>query len=871
MTLRRRKQSDFNEEIESHLELEADRLMAEEGLDEKAAREAARRAFGNVLAAEERFYESSRWIWLDSIARDLRYAWRKLAQNPGFAAVAILTLAVGIGAATAIFSVADTVLLRPLPYRDADRLVSVDEIVPKWSHLFPVLPVSAHHFTEWRRECRSFDGIALIGGMPLNLTGAGEPERLAAARVSANLFAMLGISPRLGRNFLESEDQPGRDRVVLISDSLWRRRFAADPSIFGRKIALDGDPYTIIGVLPPNLGPIAPMMFSTIPADIFKPFAITDDEMSPFGDFNYFAIARLKPGVSREQASAELNAVEAGIARTLPEKVDMRAALVPLGDVIARDARRALLLLVAAVGAVLLIICVNVANLLLARTAARRRELAIRVSIGASGGRLLRQMLTESALLAAAGGTLGLAFAYWALDLIVAYAPASLPRVDEIRIDARVLAFAFLVSAAAALASGLLPAWRFARAHPVEALKAGGRAVTEGRAGGRLRATLVGIEAGITTVCLIVAGLLLHSFVRLMQVDKGFAAGRTLTLRLQMPNARYADVADRTALLDRVLNETSTLPGVQFVGFTNKLPLSGEGSNQTLTVEGTTVPPSQRPIGDYRLVSPGYFRALGIPLVAGRLFTRADQNRKLAVISAKTAARLWPGENALGKRFKLETGDSPWFEVAGVVGDVRGTTLEKAPNLTVYIPYWDMSRPSMALVVRTAIDPAAIAQGLRQAIRRIDPELPVPAFQTMDELLASDVSPRRFQLTLVMLFAGAALLLASLGIYGVISYATEQRQSEIGIRMALGGTARDVYALVLRQGLTPVAWGLGAGLTSALALGRVIRSSLFGVGISDAATLASVVALLAAVAIAACCLPARRATRLHPVAVLRLE
>jgi len=812
----------------------------------------------------------------DTAVGDLRFALRMLRKNLGFSAIAIATLALGIGANTAVFSVVDSVILRPLAYREADRLFVIHEVVPKFSHIAPLIPVNAMHFLEWRKSMQSFNQLALISGVTFNLTGSGEPERIPAARVTPSLFPMLGVQAQLGRTFLEAEDQPGRDRVVLLSDELWRRRFAADPGVVGRKIMLDGRPYEIAGVLPasfhfPKLNQLFAMTVAEERPQLWKPFGLRDDELQPIGDFNFSCIARLKPGISPARTLSELNVVQARIASQFPEKVELRAALVPLQDQITGRSRTGLELMLAAVAAVLLIACVNIANLLLARATGRRREIAIRSALGAGSGRLVRQALAESLLLSGIGGVFGMAIAYAAIRLILARAPVDLPRMDEVHPDVRLLLFTVAISALAGVVFGILPAWRFARTDPQEAMRAGSRGNTAGRRSGGLRSLLVGLEVGLSAMCLIAGGLLLHSFVKLIHVDRGFEAERIVTVALNLPGSRYPNLEKRAAFVQSLLERVKSLPGVTAAGISNMLPLAGEGHNNLLSVEGRNAPMMDRPIADIRYVNPEYFRAMGIPLRAGRIFSEADRERKLALVSALTAARLWPGEDPIGKRFRQGGDESPLLEVVGVVGDVRGVSLNKAPSLTVYMPYWQTFFGGASLAVRTAMDPRAASSAIRTAIRQIDPELPIPAFRTMEDIVAESVAQRRFQMNLVLLFAAAAMLLASLGIYGVVSHSVAQRTNEMGVRMALGARPAAIRRMVLRQSLLPVAFGLAAGVSASMALGRLLGSLLFGVSARDPITVLGVVALLSAVAAAATLIPAHRATHVDPVTALRWE
>jgi len=813
---------------------------------------------------------------MSTLIGDLRFALRLLTRSPGFSVVAVATLALGIGANTAIFSVVDHVLLRPLPYRDSDRLYAVHEAVPKFAHVAPLVPVNAMHFREWRRNVRSFDRMALIGGVALNLTGAGDPERLAGARVSPALFAMLGVRPQLGRLFVEAEDRPGRDAVVVIDHELWKLRFGADPRVLGRKVVLDGRPYEVIGVLPPDfrfpkLASLYAMTIAEARPQIWKPFALKDDELEAMGDFNYACIVSLKPGVSLAQAAAELGAAQKTISDTVREHIDLLASLVPLQDQITGRSRTGLHLLLGAVGVVLLIGCVNIANLLLAQTTGRRREIAIRSAIGASRARLVRQMLVESLALSAIGGAGGVFVSYTAVEAIRLWAPIDLPRLDEVAVDARVLLFGIALSIATGLLCGLLPALRFARADPHDAMKAGARGTTASPRHARVRTLLLAGEIALSTVCLSAAGLLLHSYLKLLAVDAGFDAQQVVTVEINLPPSRYPDLPRRSALLRSALDAVGMVPGVTSVGVSNQLPLGGEGGNNLVAPEGFTGAFTDRPLADIRQVNPEYFRTLGVPLRSGRVFAEADRAYPVALVSVLASERLWPGQDPVGKRMQMGGDDTPLLQVIGVVGDVRGISLDKAPTMTVYVPYWQRFQSQALLAVRTPLDPGVVASDLRLALRRIDPELPIPAFRTMEDIVSVSAAERRFQTELVMLFGLVAALLARLGIYGVVSYSVAQRTGELGIRMALGAVPAGLRWLMLRQCLVPVAAGLACGLAASAMTGRLLSSLLFGVRAVDPVTIAAVALSSSAIAAVAGYIPARRATRVDPVVALRQE
>jgi predicted permease len=732
------------------------------------------------------------------------------------------------------------------------------------------------HFREWRRNVRSFDRMALIGGVALNLTGAGDPERLAGARVSPALFAMLGVRPQLGRLFVEAEDRPGGDAVVVIDHELWKLRFGADPRVLGRKVVLDGRPYEVIGVLPPDfrfpkLASLYAMTIAEARPQIWKPFALKDDELEAMGDFNYACIVSLKPGVSLAQAAAELGAAQKTISDTVGEHIDLLASLVPLQDQITGRSRTGLHLLLGAVGVVLLIGCVNIANLLLAQTTGRRREIAIRSAIGASRARLVRQMLVESLALSAIGGAGGVFVSYTAVEAIRLWAPIDLPRLDEVAVDARVLLFGIALSIATGLLCGLLPALRFARADPHDAMKAGARGTTASPRHARVRTLLVAGEIALSTVCLSAAGLLLHSYLKLLAVDAGFDAQQVVTVEINLPPSRYPDLPRRSALLRSALDAVGMVPGVTSVGVSNQLPLGGEGGNNLVAPEGFTGAFTDRPLADIRQVNPEYFRTLGVPLRSGRVFAEADRAYPVALVSVLASERLWPGQDPVGKRMQMGGDDTPLLQVIGVVGDVRGISLDKAPTMTVYVPYWQRFQSQALLAVRTPLDPGVVASDLRLALRRIDPELPIPAFRTMEDIVSVSAAERRFQTELVMLFGLVAALLASLGIYGVVSYSVAQRTGELGIRMALGAVPAGLRWLMLRQCLVPVAAGLACGLAASAMTGRLLSSLLFGVRAVDPVTIAAVALSSSAIAAVAGYIPARRATRVDPVVALRQE
>ncbi|MGH9718770.1 MAG: FtsX-like permease family protein, partial [Bryobacteraceae bacterium] len=578
-----------------------------------------------------------------------------------------------------------------------------------------------------------------------------------------------------------------------------------------------------------------------------------------------------KTGRTREQALAELAVVQNRIAASIPDRLELKAQIVPIGDQIAGRHKQGLWLLLAAVGFVLLIGCVNVANLLLVRSTVRARELAVRASLGARRGRLFRQQLAESLLLAGAGGTLGIGLAAISLRAFLAFVPIDLPRMETVQLDGRVLAFAGILTALVSILAGLLPAWRISRLDPQHALRGGGRTATDASSTGRWRNLLVGVEVALSAVCLFIAGLLLQSFTRILGVAPGFSADNVLTAKIALMGPAYEDTERRTALLREALQKTAALPHVLASGVANLMPLAAEGNDNLLLPEGSNTPISEQALAEQRFVNPHYFRALGIPLLSGRVFSESDKDRALAVISQRTAHRLWPGQNPLGKRVHIMAPSRSLWEVVGVVGEVSDGALDKTPNYAIYVPFWLRNRNSMVLAVRTSGDPRAVAADVRRVLRDLDPELPLSAFETLASRTQATVAPRRFQLALVLAFAIAALLLASLGIYGVVAYSASLRRAELGVRLALGATPGAVRSLVVRQGLTPVIWGLVTGAAGGVLGGRLIRALLFGVQPGDAATIAVVAAVLLTAAAAACWVPATRAARLDPLAALRCD
>jgi putative ABC transport system permease protein len=804
----------------------------------------------------------------------MKYALRTLWKDRAFAAMAVLSLALGIGANTAIFSLVSGILLRPLDFPDPQHLISIAVTTPQFRNGEP-LPINIGELVEWRRRTQSFAGIGAYRNATMSLTGDGRPELIPGAVVSANLFDVLGAQPRMGRSFLEAEDHYGQHQVVVLADSLWRRRFGGDPSIVGRKVTLGGAPYTVVGVLPPDFSfPKEPADFGkrlSARMEIFRPIGYRPEDTVPHnGDLNYAVIARTRAGISNERARDELAAAQAAIeAQAGGDSWHMAPAIMPLARKMTGDVRQSLIVLMAAVGAVLLVLCVNLANLSLSRAAGRAREAAIRTALGASRWQMARHSLAETAVLAALGGGLGIALAFVGVRRLLAAAPIDLPRLRDVSVDARVLLFALALAAITALLSGILPALRSASSTaPFETLKSTNYSNSGGPGGLHLRNLLVALEVGLSAALLVTAGLFLASFVRLTTIPRGFDIERVLAVDIALPGTKYAAAADVTRFFETVLDKARAMPGVESAAISSYLPLQGETWIDVIATEHESRPDSQLPNANLRFISPGYFRTLHIPLRAGRDFEDADRNRRTAIISQSLARKLWPDGDAVGRKL-IDVGRV--HEVVGVMGDARSTSLDQKPVDMLYIPLWQRPQNSSSILVRTAMDPKALAAALRAAVWSADGDVPVPEERTLEQIMSASLARRRFQMTLVVLFAVAALALAAFGTYGVVSYAVARRRAEIGIRMALGAGRRRVLGLVLRQGMTPVLAGLAAGILAAVAIGRYVSSLLFEVSPHDPAAFAISAAVLVAVSGSACWIPARRAAGVDPLEAIRYE
>lgn len=861
--LRRNSDGDLADEFDTHIRLIADESIRR-GVPADEAYRQAKLQFGSIESTKESYRDQQGLPGLDAIAQDLRYALRGIRRSPGFAAVAILSLAIGIGANTAIFSLVNSVLLQPLAYQDPQRLFATREII---SHLFGGQPIAVNpmHAREWAKQCPSLEHVALIaGGRAQLVASGGEPVSIPGARVAHNLFAMFGVEPIAGRTFLPEEEQEGKDDVVIISESLWRSRFNADRSLVGRSILLDGQNHQVIGILP---------AWFRLPyratSEVFRPLVLGLDEIGrAMGNYNYAAVARIRRGVSVDQALAEINVVQARFAALATEPMELKATLIPVHELVTGRAKLGLWMLAAAVGAVLFIVCVNLANLFLSRIASRSREAAIRTALGASRGRLFRHVLTESVLLAVCGGVLGIIFASWIVQMLVATTTFDIPRLEEVRLDSTVLMFAFCMTLLTGFIFGALPAWRLTRNDPQEALRAGSHTITEGRRGLRLRESLIGLEVGLSAALLIVAGLLTTSLTRLLRVEKGFDVERVLTVDIDLLGRLYAEDVDRERFFDRLLEKIAAIPGVEASAIVTQLPTLGENWNDPIYLESARHR-SDRHVVNNRYTSPGYFRAMNIRIRSGRAFEETDRGRGVAVLSEKAAKLLWPGEpDPIGRRFVGE--DDKVKTLVGIVVDVRANLHKDSPP-TAYYPYWQRVPGDVALVVRTTTAPHALTGHIRDALRSEDAQLPVQTIRTMEQVVDSSLAQRRFQATLMIVFAVSALLVASLGIYGVVSYSVARRRNEIGIRLALGAQRSELLRLVIRQGMAPVVIGLACGVAAAFLLGRAIRGLLFGVQPTDPLTIAGVAAMLLVIGVLACLIPARRAASTDAVTALRFE
>ena len=810
---------------------------------------------------------------MQTLLQELRYGARRLRLSPAFTTIVVLTLALGIGANTAIFSVVNAVLLRPLPYREPDQLVTIEHYYPSLNAL--EAPVSALGFTEYRDKTKSFAGMAVQSGLGPNLTGFGDPERLQASRVTGQYFSTLGVSAARGRTILPGEDEEGKDRVVVLSDALWHRLFAGDPSAIGKSLQLNGLSYEVIGVMPPGFRD-----FFGRNSELWVPLAFTPGQLSGGRTNEWLALtARLKPGVTLESAQTEMKVFAEQLKQAYPESYppDWTLKVTSLNQRATGRIRPALLVLLGAVGFVLLIACANVANLLLARAAARQKEVAIRTALGATRWHLVRQLLVESVLLAVIGGALGLFLAWVGVRSISSGALSQLVGPSPVAIDATVLAFTIALSVFTGLLFGVVPAVQISMSRFHDTLKEGGRSVSADRGSQAVRRVLVIAEVALALMLLAGAGLLIKSFSKILGVSPGFEAANVLTMNISLPAAKYPSDTARRAFWDQVLPRIATIPGVSAVGATSTMPFAGGWSTGTFSVEGYTPKPQENdPWGDIRLATPGFAEALRIPVKKGRFISEQDlpESPPVVVVDEEMVRRYWPDTDPIGKRIYFDPPQGQpirYFEVVGVVGHAKQEGLDAEDRVQLYFPFRQRASAFMQVAIRTDVPPMNVVSAVKQAVQAVDKDQPLAQVKTMEQLLSESVGQRRLSMLLLGLFATIALVLASIGIYGVMSYSVAQRAHEIGIRMALGAARGNVLQLVMRQGMSLVVIGLALGILGAMAVTRLLATQLFGVEPTDPATFTLVAIGLALVALVATLVPALRATRVDPLVALRQE
>ncbi|PWT93384.1 MAG: ABC transporter permease [Blastocatellia bacterium] len=803
---------------------------------------------------------------------DIRYGIRSLLKRPAFTLIALVTLALGIGANSAMFSVVNAIVLRPLPYAESQRLMAI------WGNLQRTgtaeTEISAPEFKDFREQTHTFEQVAAYAEQDSNLTGVGEPERLRGAVVSANLFPTLRIDPQRGRQFLPEEDQFGKDQVAILSDALWKRRFGSDPNIVNRTISLDGRTITVIGVMPPQFH------YPGKDTEVWMPLALAPDLLTENNRGSHFlnVVARLNPNATQQQAQTDLDALTSRMSNehrgTYPN--GFTAQVRSLHEDLVGDLRRVMLVLLGAVGLVLAVACANVAHLRLANAAARHREIAIRSALGASRVRVVHQFLTESLLLSLAGGVLGLVTAFWGVRVLVALIPKSIPRIDEIALDSRVVLFTFGLSVLTGIVFGLAPAFQASKTCLNEVLKESGRG-TETSRRLRLRSVLVISEFALALVLLIGSGLMVKSFLRVQDVKPGFEPTRLLTARIALPDTKYDKFEKTRAFFEQLFAKLHTRAEVKSVGAINLLPFGGGGGDRSFTIEGRDVPEGQaHPDEQIRFITAGYFQSMDIALLKGRDITERDQpdTPQVLIANQALARKFWPNEEALGKRISFSKRNPKWYELVGIVGNVRHRGLDVEEKPEFYVPvmqplFADGNVPPMFLTIRTNTDPQTAISVLRSEIASLDPDQPISSVLTMEERIADSVAPRRFNMFLFAMFAALALVLAAIGIYGIMAFSVSQRTQEIGIRMALGASGGDVLRMVLRNGFMLAVSGIAVGLVASFALTRLMTSLLFGVSATDLSTFILDAAVLAIVALAACYIPARRATKVDPLVALR--
>ena len=809
---------------------------------------------------------------MHTILQDLRYGIRLLVKRPGFALIAVVTIALGIGANTAIFSLVSAVLLRPLPYNEPDRLVMVWEDASSLG--YPENSPAPANYADWKSQNNVFEDMAAYETAGFDLTGDGEPEKVSAYSVSAGFFPLLGVKPQLGRTFLPEEEKPGAGKVVVLAHTLWDTRFGSDSNIIGKPILLDNESYTVIGVMPSNF------QFGPKYNRLWVPMRLTPEELADRDNHYLEVLARMKPGVTVEEADAEIKTIMARIARDHPEDAGQLGAYVkPLLNQLTARERLPILLLMAAVGCVLLIACANVAGLLLARAAARSKEIAVRAALGAGRFRIIRQLVTESLVLATIGGVLGLLAASYSFEFLRQLVPPEMALLTNLKIDPGVLGFTLLVSMVTGIVFGLTPALQASRVDLNEALKQGGGRIGFARGQQRLRSALIVAEVAIALVLLVGAGLLIQTLYELQRQYSVLRPEQVLTVRTALSDAKTRDPERRSLFLDQVLERVARLPGVTSVGYTTSVPLAWKGGSNGITIEGRPKEPGVTLDAINRQISSDYLQTLGVPLRAGRYFTQQDAAKSMpaAVINETMARQYWPGEEALGKRFKFGgTGpELPFRTIVGIVADVRQMGVDVPVKPEMYFPYWQVTTHRWLaprdLAIRASVDPESLVPAVTGAIHDVDPNQPVSSVATLAEVLGEDTKARQMGMTLLTAFASLALLLASLGIYGVLSFFVAQHAPEIGVRLALGARQGDVMGLVLKRGMKLALLGLMIGAAGAVALTRLMNALLFGVSATDPLSFAGGALILVGVALLACWIPARRAARVDPMIAMRYE
>ncbi|HZP05547.1 MAG TPA: ABC transporter permease [Terracidiphilus sp.] len=877
----RQRDADLERELRSDLELEEEEQRAS-GLTAEEARYIARRALGNTTLIREQTHEAWGWAMPERLWQDIRYALRQLRRSPGFTVVAVMTLALGIGATTAIFTLVYDVMLRPLPFAQADRLVSIEEKVAEWSSIYPTLPVSANHFTFWQQHNRSFDSMAVMrqGSVPLGANG--RPLQVGVLWTTPGIFSVLQVQPQLGRMFNASEAQPGSEHVAILLYDIWREQFSSDPGIVGKTIPLNGFPYTVIGVMPQSFHMPALQTLATIgdtnrplAISVLVPMAFSKGQLAEaMGDLNYFGLARLRAGVSVAAATADLDALQHTISANLAvdERATLSVALVPFQEKLVGNNRKPLMILLAAVAGLLLVGCVNITNLLLARAVGQRQQMAVAAALGARRAEMVRMALRETAVLAIVGGGLGVLLAAVIVPAMRQYLPPALDFRGPLHLDRTGAGCALVLAVLATLLAGAAPAFMVSRTAPQEVLHSESRLASESRGSRRMRRILVSTEVAVSVALVLMTGLLTASLIKLMRVDRGFTTERTMTAMIDLPMESYRDSQHRAAFYKNVLERMSALPGVEHAAMTSVLPLTGDSWGDMARVAGDNRPVTQLPLESFRSVSPEYFAAIHLQLVSGRAFSQSDWGKNLALVSEKTAQTLWPGRDPVGKQFSRgDPAHERPFTVIGIVANARTISLSKRDPMLIYVPYWYRTEPTAGLVLRMRQDPSEMANAIRRTIWSVDRSVPVPTIRALGVVLADSVANQRFEMDLLLLFAGSALFLAGLGVYGVVMYSVVQRYREIGLRIALGAQRASVYRLVLRDGLLPVAIGASAGVALAFGSARVVKSLLFEVSPYDPALASGAVCVLLAVGVAACLLPARRAATIEPMQALRTE